>query len=58
MIHAEVYDYDGATSDHIGSAQVDLGQIVGKRTVILDLKSRQGNKKTGTIILRAEQAND
>jgi len=48
-------DYDGATSDFIGFAQTTLGEIVGKRTMILDIKSRKDNKTTGKIIFRVEQ---
>ena len=53
-IYAEVLDYDGKTSDFIGYTQTTLGEIVGKRTLVLDIKSRKTEKVTGKIIFRAE----
>ena len=57
-LFAEVLDYDGASSDYIGNATTTLGEIVGKRSVVLDIKDRSGQNVTGKIIFRVEQVND
>jgi hypothetical protein len=41
-IYAEVLDYDGSTSDYIGNVMTSLGEIVGRRTLICDVKDRSG----------------
>jgi hypothetical protein len=51
-------DYDGATSDFIGSVSTSLGEIVGSGTKILDIKDKSETKVTGKIIFRAENANE
>jgi hypothetical protein len=56
-LYAEVLDYDGSTSDFIGSAGTTIGEIVGSRTKIIDIKDK-AEKITGKIIFRVEPAND
>jgi hypothetical protein len=57
-LYAEVLDYDGSSSDFIGQTTTTLGEIVGSRTKILDIKDRQNKTVTGKIIFRVEPANE
>lgn len=51
----EIYDYDdGKDDDFLGSANCTLGAVAGAKnqTILLDLKSNNGNKPPGKFIVR------
>lgn len=52
----EVYDFDTSSSEFIGSADTNIGAIVGadNKTLILDLKTKSG-AQAGKILIRAEE---
>ena len=54
-IQFEVLDIDKGSSDLIGTVETTVSKIVGSRNSIQLMELTSNNKKTGTIIVRAEQ---
>ena len=58
ILQFEVLDIDKGSTDLIGRVETSVSKIVGCRnsTLVLDLTHK--NKKTGSIVIRAEKTKD